>query len=130
MPRYDYKCEDCGVVQEYVKGFSDPLPESLTCPRCKGDNCFHVWLVAPGVLTGGMDHKTIDVQIGKDAEARWQAIHDRKAERDKVRAASGKQHVTAVMDPGGKDEWRPSDKQLMSVEQGSFPKPQDKPKER
>jgi hypothetical protein len=49
-----------------------------------------VILVAPGIATSGMQNMTQDVAIGKDANQRWQRIHDKKAERDKIREKSGK----------------------------------------
>ena len=102
MPTYDYRCDSCGVVQEFVKSFKAPLPESLPCPRC-GEDSFHVWLTAPGIMTTGMSHKTIDVAIGKDAEARWEKINERKAQRDKLRKESGEQALTAT----GRSEYKP-----------------------
>ena len=117
MPTYDYKCDSCGVVQEFVQSIHKPLPESLPCPRC-GEDSFHVWLTAPGIMTGGMSHKTIDVAIGKDAEARWEKVNQRKAQRDKIRRESGKSGISAI----GVNEYVATDKELMTVTQGSFPK--------
>jgi hypothetical protein len=37
----------------------------------------------------GMDNPPTDNFIGKDAETRWTAIHERKAQADKVRAEAG-----------------------------------------
>jgi len=111
MPTYDYKCDSCGVVQEFVQSIHKPLPESLPCPRC-GEDSFHVFLIAPGVLTANMDHKTIDVAIGKDAEARWEKVNERKARRDKIRRESGKTGITAV----AVGEYVATDKKLVSVQ--------------
>lgn len=97
MAAYDYRCESdsCGVVQELVQSIHAPLPESLPCPRCGGLSS-HVFLVAPGVMTGGMSQKTLDVAVGKDAEKRWERIHERQALRDKVRKESGEQALKAT----------------------------------
>jgi len=89
MAIYDYQCQTCGVVQEHVQSVHKDLPEALPCPRC-GKDSEHVILVAPGVATSGMQHMTQDVAIGKDADQRWTRIHDKKAERDKIREKSGK----------------------------------------
>jgi putative FmdB family regulatory protein len=120
MPTYDYRCETCGVVRELIQSIHKPLPESLPCPKC-GCDSFHVFLVAPGVLTVGMDHKSIDVSIGKDAEARWTQIEERKAQRDKIRRETGKTNLTQV----GTNEYVGTDKELMAVKQGTFPKPKE-----
>lgn len=97
MAAYDYRCESdsCGVVQELVQSIHSPLPESLPCPRC-GSASFHVFLVAPGVMTGGMSQKTLDVTIGRDAEMRWGQIYERQAVRDKIRKESGEQALKAT----------------------------------
>src|SRR5438874_967395 len=34
MPRYDYRCNDCGVVYEKREGFDAPALQ--TCPECSG----------------------------------------------------------------------------------------------
>ncbi len=112
MPTYDYQCstEGCGVVQELVQSIHKPLPESLPCPKCGGDS-FHVFLVAPGVLTATMSHQSIDVAIGRDAEARWEKIHNQKAQRDKIRQETGKMSLTKV----GNDEYVATDKKLTPI---------------
>ena len=116
MPSYDYRCNDekCGVVQEFFQSIHKPLPESMPCPKCGGDS-FHVFLVAPGVLTANMTHQSIDVAIGRDAEARWGQIHERRAMRDSVRKKTGKTGITAVGEDGVVT-YKPNDKTLTSVE--------------
>ena len=34
MPRYDYRCNDCGQVYEKQEGFDAPAVQ--TCPACSG----------------------------------------------------------------------------------------------
>jgi putative FmdB family regulatory protein len=34
MPRYDYRCNDCGIVYEKREGFDAPALQ--TCPECSG----------------------------------------------------------------------------------------------
>lgn len=46
---------------------------------------------------------SFDVIIGRDADTKWNRIHDQKAARDKIRRASGTQALTAI----GRDEYRP-----------------------
>jgi hypothetical protein len=50
-----------------------------------------------------MSHKSIDVAIGKDAETRWERVHQRKAERDKIRKDSGEHALTAT----GRNDYQP-----------------------
>jgi putative FmdB family regulatory protein len=110
LPTYDYRCDSCAVVQEFIQSIHQPLPESLPCPKC-GCDAFHVFLVAPGVMTGSMTHQSLDVAIGRDAEIRWTKVHERKAVRDKIRRESGKAGLTAV----SRDEYVPNDKKLIAI---------------
>jgi hypothetical protein len=52
-----------------------------------------------------MSNTTQDIAIGKDANTRWEHIHEKKAERDKIREKSGKQGIraTPVGEFGAKD---------------------------
>jgi putative FmdB family regulatory protein len=34
MPIYEFKCEECGHIDEYLMGFSDPAPHH--CTKCQG----------------------------------------------------------------------------------------------
>lgn len=63
-------------------------------------------------MTGSMNHQSIDVAIGRDAEARWKTLHERKAVRDKIRRESGKPGITAV----GKNEFVSNNKTLVAIE--------------
>jgi putative FmdB family regulatory protein len=110
MPTYDYRCATCNVVQEFIQSIHKPLPESLLCPKC-GCDSFYVFLTAPGVMTAGMSHQSIDVAIGRDAEARWGKINERQAQRDKIRKDSGKSGLTAI----SRTEFKPNDKKLVAV---------------
>jgi putative FmdB family regulatory protein len=110
LPTYDYRCDACNVVQEFIQSIHKPLPETLPCPKC-GCDSFHVFLVSPGVITSNMTHQSIDVSIGRDAEARWGKLTERKAVRDKIRRESGKPGITAV--GGGK--FVSNDKSLVAI---------------
>jgi putative FmdB family regulatory protein len=35
MPKYDYRCSDCGIVYEKREGFDAPAVQ--TCPECSGN---------------------------------------------------------------------------------------------
>ncbi len=114
MPIYDYQCQGCGAYHEIICGMSQRKDE-IECPRCRG-TAEQVILSAPGLMTGGMTNVSQDVAIGRDAEKRWDRIHEHKAERDKVRKESGKQHITAtgVGEYGAKD-YKGTDKKLQFV---------------
>jgi putative FmdB family regulatory protein len=94
---YEYRCENesCHVVQELIQSIHDPLPDTLLCPKCGGE-ATQVLLTAPGLLTGNMGQKSLDVMIGKDAETRWGRILDRKAQRDKIREKTGSSVLRVV----------------------------------
>lgn len=59
-----------------------------------------------------MSNVTQDVAIGRDAEKRWDRIHEKKAKRDKVRRESGKTSLEYV---GGDQQFKGTDKKLQFV---------------
>jgi hypothetical protein len=87
------------------------LPESLPCPRC-GKDSEHVILVAPAVSTANMTHMTQDMAIGKDANQRWDRIHEKRAAKDKIRRESGK---TGLMWSDAEKTFKPTDRKLEFV---------------
>jgi putative FmdB family regulatory protein len=117
MPAYDYQCQECATYHEVVCSISNREDE-IECPRCHGV-AEQVILSAPGVMTGSMGHQTQDVAIGRDAEKRWDGIHERKAMRDKVRKESGVDAITAT-GSGNEIVFRPVRKELNFVRQGNF----------
>lgn len=94
MARYDFRCEKCNLVSELVQSVHDELPETIPCPDCDGRMEFVAPLVA--VATSSMDTQTVDVAVGRDAEAKWNDIHERQAVRDKVRKETGSVGLTAT----------------------------------
>jgi putative FmdB family regulatory protein len=120
MPIYDYQCQKCSAYHEVICSMGQRKDE-IECPRCKG-TAEQVILSAPGLMTGGMTNVSQDVAIGRDAEKRWDRIHESKAGRDKIRRESGKANVTAVADGSGGIEFKPSDKKLRFV---ATPEPKD-----
>jgi hypothetical protein len=92
--------------------------DEIECPRCHGV-AEQVILSAPGIMTSGMSNMTQDVAIGKDAHNRWDAIHEKKAMRDKVRQESGVQTITAT-GTGNEIVFRPVKKELNFVRQPNF----------
>jgi putative FmdB family regulatory protein len=94
MARYDYSCEKCDIVKELVQSVDAVLPKTIKCPGCDGDMEFVQHPVALGVSS--MDTTPLDVAVGRDADARWERIHERQAVRDKVREESGITGLTAT----------------------------------
>ncbi len=41
MPTYDFKCETCGQVKEYLVPLTTSIPESCGCENCEcgGEGC-------------------------------------------------------------------------------------------
>lgn len=113
MPLYDYQCQACGVYHEVHSSMSD-RKDIIECPRCHGD-AEQVILSAPGIMTGSMGHQTQDVAIGRDAEQRWDRIHEKKAMRDKARRESGVNTITATKGEGNEIVFRPVKKDLQFV---------------
>lgn len=106
---YEYQCtntEACGAVTERVQRIAEERPESIECKFCGSPALFK--LSVPAVLTGNMTNQSFDVTVGKDAERRWTAIHERQAARDKVRRETG----SAGLVGHGYNDFRPiSDEQ-------------------
>src|SRR5208337_3334661 len=110
MPVYEYRCDDCNVVMEHVSHV-EQRPKSMPCPKC-GKPAAQAVVTAPAVATSGMSVAPLDVVIGRDAEARWCDIRRRQEMRDKVRQDSGKEAIQMT----GRNEFKPIDKQLQTVE--------------
>ncbi len=102
---YEFRCGDCGLVLEHICPIGEQ-PSYKKCPKC-GKHCKQT-IFAPYVATSGMSQAPLDVIIGRDAEKRWDNIHQRQEARNKVRRESGKQGLTKV----GKDEYKPHDRPL------------------
>lgn len=117
MPRYDYQCQSCATYHEVICSIN-ARQDQIECPRCHGV-AEQVILTAPGVLTGNMSNQTQDVAIGKNANQKWEAIHEKKAMRDKARKESGVQSITAT-GSGNEIVFRPVKKELNFVRQGNF----------
>ena len=112
---YEFKCYDCDLVIQHVQSIKDELPDYKVCPKC-GKHA-GILISAPAVLTGGMSQASDDVRIGQEAAKRWDRIHARREERNKVREASGKRAVQGTI--SGEFEtkdFKTSDKKLQYVE--------------
>jgi putative FmdB family regulatory protein len=94
MAKYDYSCEKCDITKELIAPMDAEHPEHIECPGCGGDMDF-VWPTV-AVSTSSMENQSVDVAVGRDADARWERIHERQAVRDKVREESGIVGLTAT----------------------------------
>ena len=94
MARYDFQCEKCDIVKEHIQSVDAALPKTIKCPGCDGDMEFVQRPVGLGISS--MDTTPLDVAVGRDADARWERIHERQAVRDKVREESGVTGLTAT----------------------------------
>ncbi len=101
MPKYVFECQDCNIRFERALPMDTHL--SHPCPNCQTE--------APQVIEGfgfafkegqgatansgvhKQDYPTADQAVGRDAEKRWAAIH----ERDAVKAAARKQGGTEAL---------------------------------
>jgi putative FmdB family regulatory protein len=102
---YEFECRECSLVIEHLSPMGEQ-PSYKKCPKC-GRRCEQK-IYAPYVATSGMSQPSLDVVIGRDAEKRWNRIHQRQEVRDKVRKESGKAGLTKV----GQDEYKPHDRPL------------------
>jgi hypothetical protein len=94
--KYRYQCtsDKCEALNERVQSIHDEIPTSVTCSFC-GDIASKV-IEAPAVMTGNMSNKPFDVAVGRDAAARWDNIHARQEQRDKVRRDANQVGLTAT----------------------------------
>lgn len=107
MACYNFKCKECGTVRELVQPMANKLPDWLKCPKC-GARAELVWQGAPAVLRGGSANASVDVVVGRDADARWADINKRQELRNKVRKDKSSLGLTAT----GRNEFQPlSEKQ-------------------
>lgn len=71
-----------------------------------------------------MQHMTQDVAIGKDANTRWERIHEKRAIKDKIRKESGK---TGLTWSDAEKTYKPHDRKLEFVQTpASKPDPKGK----
>ena len=99
--RYEFQCVECNMIQEIICPMAKANFDDKICPKC-GGIAKHK-LGAPAVLTSGMTHQTIDISVGRDANARWDDIHRRQELRDKVRVDAKTQGISLV----GRNEFQP-----------------------
>jgi putative FmdB family regulatory protein len=90
MPIFEYSCKECNVLIEKIYPSLEKSAEVLNCPRCGETRANRLSIPTSVSLSrSSMDNSPIDNVIGKDADARWQDIHNRQASRDVVRKETG-----------------------------------------
>ena len=65
MPRYDYRCNDCGNVYEKREGFDAPALQA--CPECSGSA--RRVLTAPAIVFKGSGWYATDSRKGSSADS-------------------------------------------------------------
>jgi len=65
MPRYDYRCNECGNVYEKREGFDAPSVQA--CPQCAGTA--RRVLTPPAILFKGSGWYVTDHRKGSDSES-------------------------------------------------------------
>ena len=78
MPLYEYKCEKCEYLFEELQG-KDENP-TIPCKKC-GANANRQMSSFAHTVAGGSSNDSIDMKIGREANNRWQKIHDNQSKR-------------------------------------------------
>ena len=108
--RYIFVCQDCKISQEVAMPMATASFKDRTCPYCGGVSK-HKITGAPAISTQNMTHQTIDVTVGRHANALWDDIHRRQQDRDRVRVES--QEVGLSMT--GRNEFQPLTKEQKTL---------------
>jgi len=77
MPFFDYKCNKCGVVTEYLVGSTTGTPEPTDCPDCGTTNSMTKQFSMTGIssdVVGGYDY-----EYGKKSWKRTASMSDKAA---------------------------------------------------
>jgi putative FmdB family regulatory protein len=78
MPLYEYKCKSCGLkFEELMTGSEDT---KVACRSCGGESERQMSRFSSSISGGGAN-ESVDMAIGREAEARWQGIHERREKR-------------------------------------------------
>ena len=96
MPLFEYKCPDCGLVEEHIVFSTKDNTPTKPCGRCKAASVKLAFPTSISLARSGMDNAPVDNFIGKDAETRWKDIRKRQELRDKVRSEAGAAGLSMV----------------------------------
>jgi putative FmdB family regulatory protein len=76
---YEYQCEACGLKFEELVNIKEGS-EVIPCRSC-GSNASRIFSSFSSTIVGGSVNETVDMQIGREANKRWQDYHDRQSKR-------------------------------------------------
>jgi len=79
MPIFEYRCSSCNLLFDVLVKQNENA-ETKPCPTCKKDSPKQMSAFAP-VIAGGSSNETPDLTIGRAANSRWQAHHDKQSKR-------------------------------------------------
>ena len=106
MPLREYKCPECGLLDEHLI-YGTP-PAYVPCKRCRQPAELRVMPSSIALARSGMDNAPLDNFIGKDAEQKWGLLRERQKQRDAVRVEAQAQGLTAVGIGGtGAEKYQP-----------------------
>jgi putative FmdB family regulatory protein len=80
MPIYEYKCGSCGLRFEELKSIKDASADVMPCRSCGSESRRKVSAFSH-TISGGSSNETIDMQVGREANKRWQNYHDNQTKR-------------------------------------------------
>lgn len=78
MPLYEYECKSCGFEFEELLGKDGA--DKMPCRSCGKDALRRVSRFA-SIVAKGSTNESADMSIGREADSRWQKIHDRRSKR-------------------------------------------------
>lgn len=77
MPIYEYECKKCNYEFEVLTGSVDSSP--VKCKYC--DSVAIRKMSRFSSVVSNSPSESIDVKVGREADARWKLIHDRQEKR-------------------------------------------------
>jgi len=80
MPLFEYKCQKCGLRFEELRNNNEDT-DQMPCIGCGGQA--NKLISTFSSVVSGSSNESVDVKIGKEAEKRWQTIHNRQEKRRK-----------------------------------------------
>lgn len=60
MPFFNYKCTECGEINEFLVGTTNGQVEPTSCPSCNKDNCMEKQFSMSGIggeVVGGYEYE-------------------------------------------------------------------------
>ena len=79
MPLYEYKCDHCGFVFEELKTYKE-AGATTSCIDC-GSQAQKIVSSCATVIAGGSTNESADMNIGREANKRWERYSDLQSTR-------------------------------------------------